>query len=127
MTRPIERIGISTGGGDAPGLNAVIYAVVHAAARLGWKVIGVRDGYSGLLFPDQYADGGLVELDPEKVKNIPHLGGTILGTTNRGNPFQVQERAADGTVRVVDRSREVLQAFCKTASTRTSRSAATGV
>ena len=86
MSKPIERISITTGGGDAPGLNAVIYAVVHAAARVGWQVFGVREGYNGLLYPDQYPDGGLIELNVEKVKNIAHLGGTILGTTNRGNP-----------------------------------------
>jgi 6-phosphofructokinase 1 len=113
MAKPIERIGISTGGGDAPGLNAVIYAVVHAAARLGWKVVGIRDGYSGLLDPDSYHGGGLVELDAEKVKNIPHLGGTILGTTNRGNPFRYLERAPDGSVKEVDRSGHVLEAFSR--------------
>ncbi len=108
MDKSIERISICTGGGDAPGLNAVIYAVVHAATRLGWKVIGIRDGYDGVLFPDQYADGGLVELDVDKVKNIAHLGGTILGTTNRGNPFRVVE--PDGEV---DRSADVIDAFRK--------------
>ena len=111
MTGPIKRISINTGGGDAPGLNAVIYAVVHAATRLGWKVLGIREGYDGLLFPDQYPDGGLVELDTEKVKNIPHLGGTLLGTTNRGNPFQVVEPASDGSARAVDRSDQVIDAF----------------
>ena len=84
MSKQIERISISTGGGDAPGLNAVIYAVVHAAAKVGWRVFGIREGYNGLLYPEQYPDGGVIELDLEKVKNIAHLGGTILGTTNRG-------------------------------------------
>ncbi len=107
----IRRIGISTGGGDAPGLNAVIYAVVHAAARLGWKVTGIRDGYNGLLHPEQYADGGVVELDTGMVKNIPHLGGTMLGTTNRGNPFRAVEQAPDGSAIEVDRSGEVIDAF----------------
>ena len=97
MNKPIERISISTGGGDAPGLNAVIYAVVHAAAKVGWRVFGIREGYNGLLYPEQYPDGGLIELDLEKVKNIAHLGGTILGTTNRGNPFRALERSADGS------------------------------
>jgi 6-phosphofructokinase 1 len=111
MSQPIKRISVSTGGGDAPGLNAVIYAVVHAAERLGWKVFGICEGYNGLLYPDDYPDGGLVELDVEKVENIAHLGGTILGTTNRGNPFKVLERSADGTTREVDRSSEVIEAF----------------
>jgi 6-phosphofructokinase 1 len=113
MTKAIERISICTGGGDAPGLNAVIYSVVHAAARLGWKVSGIREGYDGLLFPDQYPDGGLVELNEESVKNIHHLGGTLLGTTNRGNPFQVLERAAGGATREVDLSDRVLEGFRK--------------
>ncbi len=99
---PIERISISTGGGDAPGLNAVIYAVVHAATRLGWKVFGIQEGYDGLLYPDKFPDGGLVELTIEKVKNIAQLGGTILGTTNRGNPFKTLKPADDGTVQEVD-------------------------
>jgi 6-phosphofructokinase 1 len=107
----IKRIGISTGGGDAPGLNAVIYAVVHAAARLGWKVVGIRDGYNGLLQPEQYPGGGVVELDTGMVRNIPHLGGTILGTTNRGNPFRAVEQKPDGAMVEVDRSGEVIDAF----------------
>jgi 6-phosphofructokinase 1 len=116
MTEParnINRIGICTGGGDAPGLNAVIYAVVHAATRLGWKVSGIREGYDGLLHSGDYADGGLIELDIHKVKNIAHLGGTILGTTNRGNPFKVLERQGDGTAVEVDRSAQVLEGFRK--------------
>jgi 6-phosphofructokinase 1 len=108
---PIERISINTGGGDAPGLNAVIYSVVHSAARLGWKVLGIREGYDGLLTPERYPDGGVVELTPEMVKNIPHLGGTMLGTTNRGNPFHVVEHAADGSVAVSDQSDKVMDAF----------------
>ena len=111
MNKPIERISISTGGGDAPGLNAVIYAVVHAAAKVGWRVFGIREGYNGLLYPEQYSDGGVIELDLEKVKNIAHLGGTILGTTNRGNPFRALERSAEGNTREVDRSSEVMDAF----------------
>jgi len=113
MTQPIERISISTGGGDAPGLNAVIYSVVHAAANLGWKVVGIREGYDGLLCPDQYPDGGVVDLDIETVKNIPHLGGTLLGTTNRGNPFHFLEQAPDGSSREVDRSEALIEAFRK--------------
>jgi 6-phosphofructokinase 1 len=107
----IRRISISTGGGDAPGLNAVIYAVVHAAVRVGWKVMGIRDGYNGLLYPEQYADGGVIELTRETVKNIMQLGGTILGTTNRGNPFRAVECAPDGSVTEADRSGAVIEAF----------------
>ena len=103
MTR---RIAISTGGGDAPGLNAVIRATVLSALNRGWEVCGIRKGYSGLLGED-----AIVPLDRNAVRGITHLGGTILGTTNRGNPFEWQARAPDGTVRVVDRSDEVIEAF----------------
>jgi 6-phosphofructokinase 1 len=111
MPADIKRIAINTGGGDAPGLNAVINAVVYAASRLGWEVFGIRDGYDGLLFPNEYPDGGLILLRPRDVEHIAHTGGTILGTTNRGNPFHVRMPQPDGTVREVDRSVEIVEAF----------------
>lgn len=100
----IRRIALSTGGGDAPGLNAVIRASVLAADRRGWEVVGIRHGFGGLLAAD-----GLTSLDPRSVRGITHLGGTILGTTNRGNPFEWPTPQADGSVVTVDRSDEVLQ------------------
>lgn len=75
------RIGILNSGGDCPGLNAVIHGVVGAAAELGWEVIGFRDGFEGLL-PN---GPGHIKLDPERTVGILKLGGTILGTTNKGN------------------------------------------
>lgn len=74
------RIGILNSGGDCPGLNAVIYGVVGAAAKLGWEVIGFRDGFEGLLPPGDY-----IMLEPEKMAGILKQGGTILGTTNKGH------------------------------------------
>ncbi len=102
------RIAINTGGGDAPGLNAVIRAVTLSALRRGWEVVGIRRGYDGLLcdIPD-----GLVELTADRVRGITHLGGTILGTTNRGNPLRWTETRADGSEVEVDRSDELLAAF----------------
>ena len=102
------RIAITTGGGDAPGLNAVIRAVVLAARARGWEVFGIRRGYSGL-FSEGY--GGVVVLDEAAVRGITHEGGTILGTTNRGSPFSYPVRRADGSVETVDRSREVVDRF----------------
>ena len=113
MSETIRRVSINTGGGDAPGLNAVIYGAVHAATGLGWKVYGIREGYDGVLFPERYPDGGWMELTNEAVRHIPHLGGTLLGTTNRGNPFQTAEPAPDGSIRHVDRSDLVLEAIRK--------------
>jgi phosphofructokinase-like protein len=111
MSTSIKRISVSTGGGDAPGLNAVIYAVAHAASRIGWEVVGIRDGYDGLMYPELYPDGGLIELTADRVQNIAHLGGTVLGTTNRGNPFQVREKSVDGTTREIDISDRLIAAF----------------
>ena len=57
------RIALSTGGGDAPGLNAVIRAATFAARRRGWEVVGIRDGFNGLMFPEHYPDGSLAVFD----------------------------------------------------------------
>ena len=78
------RIAINTGGGDAPGLNAVIRSVAVSALNRGWEVVGVRRGYQGMLENDPEA---IIPLDRERVRGIAHLGGTILGTTNRGDPL----------------------------------------
>ncbi len=107
----IRRIAISTGGGDAPGLNAVIRAAVLAATNRGWECVGIRDGYNGLLMPEQYVHGGLIPLTRETVHGITSLGGTILGTTNRGNPLKFPVTAPDGSVTEIDRSDELLQRF----------------
>jgi len=100
------RIAISTGGGDAPGLNAVIRAIVLSAHTRGWQTYGIRRGYGGLL-----GDEGVMTLTPDKVRGITHLGGTILGTTNRGNPFRWVVRGPDGKDAEVDRSDDLIAAF----------------
>lgn len=74
------RIGILNSGGDCPGLNAVIHGVVSAAGKLGWEVVGFRDGFEGLLPPGDYT-----MLDASRTIGIMKMGGTILGTTNRGH------------------------------------------
>ena len=110
-TPPIKRIAISTGGGDAPGLNAVIRAVTLSALNRGWECYGIRDGYNGLLMPEQYIEGGLMRLTRERVRGITHLGGTIIGTTNRGNPLKLPVKSPDGGVEEIDRSDELVRAF----------------
>jgi len=107
----IRRVAINTGGGDAPGLNAVIHGAVYAARRLGWTIFGIRDGYEGFLEPQNYPNGGLVELRRSTVREISHLGGTILGTTNRGNPFCRPTKQPDDTIKEVDRSDELIDSF----------------
>jgi 6-phosphofructokinase 1 len=105
----IRRIALTTGGGDAPGLNAVIRGVVMTARHHGWECLGIRDGYDGLLEPRR--GGGLVALTPERVQGITQLGGTILGTTNAGNPLHYPVRLKDGRVVERDRTRELRRAF----------------
>ncbi|HET8649899.1 MAG TPA: ATP-dependent 6-phosphofructokinase [Gemmatimonadales bacterium] len=100
------RIAISTGGGDAPGLNAVIRAVVLAAHQRGWQCYGIQRGYEGLLSFE-----GVIPLGPDQVRGITHLGGTILGTTNRGNPFRYIGHDAAGAPIEVDRSDDLIAAF----------------
>ncbi|MEZ4867451.1 MAG: ATP-dependent 6-phosphofructokinase [Caldilineaceae bacterium] len=109
----IKRIALSTGGGDAPGLNAVIRAAVLAALNRGWECYGIRDGYNGLMMPENYDGRGVFPLSRERVRGITHLGGTILGTTNRGNPLHFPMTGADGVITEVDRSDELVERLHK--------------
>ena len=88
----ISRIGVLTGGGDAPGLNAVIRAVVKAASNCNCEVIGLEDSFDGLIEPNRWR-----KLGPRDVTGILRVGGTILGTTNRGNPFLYPIETSGGT------------------------------
>src|SRR5919202_2778943 len=98
------RIALSTGGGDAPGLNAVIRAAVLSAINRGWEVLGIKKGYAGLMGDDE-----VIPLTRDSVRGIAHLGGTILRTTNRGNPFHYPRARADGSLEEIDRSDELLE------------------
>jgi len=98
------RIAISTGGGDAPGLNAVIRAAVLSAADRGWDVLGIKRGFAGLMGEDE-----VIPMTRETVLGIAHLGGTILRTTNRGNPFHYPRTQLDGTIVSEDRSDELIE------------------
>ncbi len=102
----MKKIVISTGGGDAPGLNAVIYAVVRACYRRGWEVYGSRSGYSGLLDTDE-----LIRLGLDDVEDIYSTGGTIIGSTNKGNPFSMAIENLAGEVQVIDFSDKITNNF----------------
>jgi phosphofructokinase-like protein len=96
--RSIHRIGVLTGGGDAPGLNAVIRAVVKSAANANIECVGLEDSFDGLIYPDRSR-----VLTLRDVTGILRLGGTILGTTNRGNPFVYPVATSEGPVDYSDR------------------------
>ena len=113
MSSHIRRIAVCTGGGDAPGLNAVIRAVAIAAANRGWECYGIHEGFNGILFPERYPDGGVFRLTREKVRGIGHLGGTILGTTNKGNPLHFPMKMPDGTTKDMDLSGDILEFFAR--------------
>jgi len=99
-----KRIGVLTGGGDCPGLNAVIRAVVKTAINeYGWEVLGIEDGFEGLIQP-----GKVRPLTAADVRGILPRGGTILGTTNRANPFHY-EVETDGEIKVFDVSDDVVR------------------
>lgn len=113
MHTHIRRIAISTGGGDAPGLNAVIRAAVLAGLHRGWEVYGIRDGYNGVLFPERYPNGGIVRLTHDTVRGITHLGGTILGTTNQDNPLHFPAHNLDGEITYLDLTDDIVNGFNK--------------
>lgn len=100
----MKRIGILTGGGDAPGLNAVIRAVVKTAInQFGCEVVGIRNGYDGFLEKD-----GIIPLGVEAVRGILPRGGTILGAANRGNPY-ARKVIRDGQEVTIDVSDEIVK------------------
>ena len=107
-----KRIGIMTGGGDCPGLNAVIRSVVLKADRMGWRVLGIEDATCGLIDLDYRSPNGNRWLEPEHVRDILHVGGTILGSSNRSDPFNyVVERL--GVAQTMDVSDQVVANYHK--------------
>lgn len=99
----VKRVGILTAGGDCPGLNAVIRAFVKAAeTRTDWEILGILDGFEGFFSPE-----GIRRVSGPDVRGILNLGGTILGTSNRGNPFAMRS-TVDGEERIIDRSAEAV-------------------
>lgn len=101
----LKKIGVVTGGGDCPGLNAVIRAVVISALNRGWEVCGIEKGFEGLLHPER-----IHRLNTHDVRGIIYRGGTILGTSNRGNPFRLKINE-NGKAKEVDISAQVVEAF----------------
>jgi 6-phosphofructokinase len=105
MPTSLKRIGVLTGGGDAPGLNAVIRAVVKSSTLAGIECIGLEDSFDGLIYPERSR-----VLTLKDVTGILRIGGTILGTTNRGNPFVYPIETESGAV---DYSERCIENFHK--------------
>jgi 6-phosphofructokinase len=84
-----RRVAINVGAGFVPGTNAVVMGAAIAGGKLGWEMVGIRNGFEGLLHPDRYPEGGLVALSPELMENLDPATGGILGQAPRVDPFQV--------------------------------------
>ncbi|MFA3783793.1 6-phosphofructokinase [Melioribacteraceae bacterium 4301-Me] len=102
--KKVKRIGILTGGGDCPGLNAVIRGVTKPAHDHGLTVLGILDGFEGLV------EGKAMELYNKDVSGILATGGTILGSSNKGDPFHWPEEF-DGKIKIIDRSKDALKNY----------------
>jgi ATP-dependent phosphofructokinase / diphosphate-dependent phosphofructokinase len=107
MNKPVRLVAINIGGGYVPGINSVITGAVLAANELGWGIVGIRDGFDGLLFPERYPEGGLVPLTPRMVRQLSATG-AVLGTAPRSDPFRVRTVNADNQIEEIDRSDELL-------------------
>ncbi len=109
MSPPTKRIAINSGGGYVPGLNAVVNGVILAASELGWQVVGIRDGFDGLLFPDRYPNGGILPLSSTLVDGLAASTGSILGNSTRTDPFRIRSVNADQMVEELDQSADLLE------------------
>jgi 6-phosphofructokinase len=105
----LRRIAINVGAGFVPGINAVITGAAIAAGKMGWEIVGIRDGFEGLLHPENYPDGGLVTLSPEFIENLDPSAGGVLGQSARVDPFHVRQINELEMVEEVDMSDELLK------------------
>ena len=109
MNKKTRRIAINVGGGFVPGMNNVVAGAALAACNLGWELVGIRDGFDGLLNPGNHPDGGLVLLDRQRIENLEPAGGGILGQSSRVDPFNVRQVNEDNLVEEVDMSDHLLE------------------
>ena len=108
MKTTTKRIAINLGGGYVPGVNAVIAGAALAAGELGWELVGIRDGFDGLLFPERYPEGGLVRITARSVGDLSVGGAALLGNATRTDPFRVREVNADHMIEEVDLSEALI-------------------
>jgi len=112
MNTKTRRIAVNVGRGYVPGMNAVAKGIALAAAELGWEVVGIHNGFAGLLDPDDYPDGGLLTVSPRLAENLdPAASAGVLGQSPQFDPFNRRQVDEDGMLVEVDRSDEVLAAL----------------
>jgi 6-phosphofructokinase 1 len=109
MNTNTKRLAVIVGAGFVPGINAVIKGVALATGKLGWEVVGIRDGFDGLLYPDKFPAGGLVPLHPQLIESLDPSAGSIVGQSLRVDPFHVRTVNKDDMVEEVDMSDHLLQ------------------
>jgi 6-phosphofructokinase len=102
-----RRVALNVGSGFVPGLNSVLMGAALAGGKLGWEIVGICDGFEGLLHPERYPDGGFVSLSPERVESLDPATAGILGQAPAVDPFH---SPAPGGAEV-DRSDEILKAL----------------
>jgi ATP-dependent phosphofructokinase / diphosphate-dependent phosphofructokinase len=111
MNPKTRRIAVNVGGGYIPGMNAVVKGVTLAAAELGWEVVGIRNGFAGLLEPGDYPDGGVLTVSPQLAESLDPSASSVLGQSPRDDPFHMRHVDEDGMLEEVDRSDDLLAAF----------------
>ena len=103
-----KRVAIMVGAGYIPGINAVVAGAALAAGKLGWELVGILDGFEGILHPEKYPDGGLIDIDPKKLNMDPNTS-SVLGQSSRIDPFNVRTINELEMVEEVDMSDELLK------------------
>lgn len=105
----IKRVAIALGAGYTPGVNAIIIGAAIASHRQGWDVVGIRDGFEGVLFPERYPNNGLIDLGPEVVGKLNPLNSDAMGTASMVDPFNVRSINELEMVEEVDMSDDLLK------------------
>jgi 6-phosphofructokinase len=103
-----KRVAIMVGAGYIPGINAVVAGAALAAGKLGWELVGILDGFEGILHPEKYPDGGLIDIDPKKLNMDPNTS-SVLGQSSRIDPFNVRTINELEMVEEVDMSDDLLK------------------
>ena len=111
MNTKTRRIAFNVGGGFTPGVNALVIGAGQAANKWGWDLVGIRDGFAGLLFPERYPDGGLVSLNPQLFENLDPAASGVIGQAARVDPFHVRHVNEEDMVEELDLSDAILERF----------------